>query len=413
MDYYPPTTVERAMRVQEVMLQAMSGKLKWLEAADVLGIQPRTIRHWKWKLEHQGMNALLDRRCRVPSPRRVPGTEVEAILRLYRERYLGFNVRHFHERAVRDHGVTRSYTFVKHVLQAAGLIRKHRTRGKHRLRRERRACFGEMLHLDGSRHPWLALVPEQRQSLIAVADDATSRLLYAQLWPAETRTAVFHALRAVFQHYGLPQQLYSDRAGWATRVPKAGQRGDPQHPTQLQRALEALGIEQILAFSPQARGRSERLNRTLQGRLVNELRLVGIRTAEEANRYLEQTFLPDYNARFARPPADPASGFVALGNVDLDQYLCVEGRRRVNRDNTVVLGKTVLQIPKQPGRRSCERRLVLVRHHLQGGYSIHLGSRLLGRYDRLGRLRTPPTPLRLVPAERQSHLSKPGGKITC
>jgi len=246
-----------------------------------------------------------------------------------------------------------------------------------------------------------------------VADDATSRLLYAQLWPSETRTAVFHALRAVFQQHGLPQQLYTDRAGWATRVPKAGRREDPQHPTQLQRALEALGIEQILAFSPQARGRGERLNRTLQDRLVNELRLVGIRTVEAANHYLDHTFLPDYNARFARPPADPATGFVPLGNVDLDQYLCVEARRRVNRDNTVVLGKTVLQIPKQPGRRSCERRLVLVRHHLQGGYSIHLGSRRLARYDRLGRLRTPSTPLRLLPAERQDHLSKSSGKITC
>ncbi len=413
MDYYPPTTVERAMRVQEVMLKAMSGQMKWLEAADVLGVRPRTIRHWKWRLEHQGMGALLDRRCRVPSPRRAPATEVETILQLYRARYPGFNVRHFHERLRRDHGVTRSYTFVKHVLQVAGLVRRHRTRGKHRLRRERRACCGEMLHLDGSRHPWLALVPDQRQCLIAVADDATSRLLYAQLWPAETRTAVFHALRAVFLQHGLPQQLYTDRASWATRVPKAGQRHDPQHPTQLQRALEALGIEQLLAFSPQARGRGERLNRTLQDRLVNELRVAGIRTLAEANRYLERTFLPDYNTRFARPPADPASGFAPLGHVDLDQYLCVEGRRRVNRDNTVVLGKTVLQIPKQPGRRSCERRLVLVRHHLQGGYSVHLGSRVLARYDRLGRLRPLAPPLQPVPAERQDHLPKSSGKITC
>ncbi len=192
-------------------------------------------------------------------------------------------------------------------------------------------------------------------------------------------------------------------------MPKAGQRHDPQHPTQLQRALGALGIERILAISPQARGRSERLNRTLQDRLVNELRVAGIRTVEEANRYLERTFRPDCNTRFARPPADFASGFVPFGNVDLDQYLCVEARRRVNRDNTVVLGKTMLQIPRQPGRRSCERRLFVVRHHLQGGYSIHLGSRPLGGYDRLGRLRTLPTPLRLIPAERQDHLLTTAG----
>lgn len=252
--------------------------------------------------------------------RRVPGTEVEAILRLYRERYVGLNVRHFRERAVRDHGVPRSYTFVKQVLQAAGLVREHRTRGKHRLRRERRPCFGEMLHLDGSQHPWLALLPEQRQSPIAVADDAISRLFYAQLWPAETRTAGSHALRAVFQQHGLPQQLYTDRAGWATPVPEAGQRSDPQHPTQLQRALEALGIEQILAFSPQTRGRSERLNRTLQDRLVNELRLASIRTVEETNCYLARTFLPDYDTRFElraprqhRPRIVPVRGRKATG----------------------------------------------------------------------------------------------------
>lgn len=249
------------MKVQEVILKAMAGKMKWLEAAEVLGIGPRTMRRWKWKMEHQGMNALLDRRCGVPSPRRVPGTEVEGILQLYRERYAGFTVRHFCDLAVRDHGIGRSYTFVKHLLQGARLVRKHRARGKHRMRRERRACFGEMLHADGSRHVWLALVPGQYQSLITVPDDATSRLLYAQLWPSEGTRSVMTALRTVFLEHGLPQQLYTDRASWAAHTPKAGGKPDPR-PTQLGRALEELGVEHLRAYSPQARGRSERLNRT-------------------------------------------------------------------------------------------------------------------------------------------------------
>src|SRR5690348_7801811 len=178
MEVYTPAAVERAMKVQEVILHARSKAITWLEAADILGIRPRTMRRWKWKMEHYGMPGLFDQRRQVPSPRRTPVAAVDAILALYRERYAGFNVRHFHEVAVRAHGVTQSYTFVKQVLQGAGLVRKGRVRGRHRRRRERRACFGEMLHLDGSTHAWLARAPQQRQTLIAVVDDATSRLLY-------------------------------------------------------------------------------------------------------------------------------------------------------------------------------------------------------------------------------------------
>jgi len=388
MEGYPIAAVERAMKVQEVILKAMAGKMKWWEAAEVLGLSPRTVRRWKWKLEHRGMNALLDRRCGVPSPRRVPGTEVEAILKLYQEHYGGLTVRHFYDLAVRDHELKRSYTFVKHLLQEARLVRKRRARGKHRMRRERRACFGEMLHLDGSRHRWLALVPELYLCLIAVLDDATSRLLYAQLWPGETLRAVMTALRTVFLEHGLPQQLYTDRAAWAAHTPKAGGKPDPR-PTELGRALAELGIEHLRAYSPQARGRSERINRTLQDRLVQELRLAGIREAEAANRYLTARFLPEYNQRFARPPAEAASGFVSLGRVDLDQYLCVRVERRVGHDNTVSVGKTVLQIPPQPGRRSCQGLRVTVRHYLDGTFSVSAGPRTLTRYDARGRLHDP------------------------
>lgn len=410
MKSYGPAAVERAMKVQEVILQAMNGKLKWIEAADVLGISPRTVRRWKWKMEHHGLDKLLDGRCAVPSCRRVPGTEIEGILKLYRERYAGFNVRHFVEVARREHGLTRSYTLVKQVLQGAGLVRKRRGRGRHRTRRERRACFGAMLHIDGSRHAWLALAPELRPSLIAVVDDATSRLLYARLESAECTAAILRALGEVFRGHGLPQQVYTDRASWAAYTARAGTRPRRDRPTQVQRALEALGIEHLHAYSPQARGRSERVNRTLQDRLVNELRVAGVRTIEDANRYLEDLFLPRYNERFAVAPADPQSGFVPLGRIDLDQYLCVEGHRCVGRDNTVVLGRTVLQVPRQPGRVSCQGLRVVVRRHLDGRFTILRGQRTLARFDPAGRpdhARPAHTP------KRSDHLSKSSGQITC
>src|SRR5262245_38191446 len=178
---YPRSAVERAMKVQEVIVRALAGKLTWLQAADILGRSPRSVRRLRWKLEHEGYDGLFDRRRRTPSPKRAPVAELEHVLRLYRERYSGFNVRHFHQLARRHHGVRFCYAFGKKALQTAGLVPKHQPRGRHRRRREPRACFGEFLHLDGSRHRWLALVPDQWLTMIVVVDDATKRVLYAQL----------------------------------------------------------------------------------------------------------------------------------------------------------------------------------------------------------------------------------------
>ena len=171
---YGVPAVERAMKMQEIVLRAMSGTITWLQAADILGLSPRTVRRWRARYERQGYDGLLDRRHGRPSARRVPLEEVERVLRLYRERYLGFTVRHFLEMARREHGVTLSYSFVRQALQGAGLVPTRRPRGRHRLRREPRSCVGEMLHLDGRPHAWLALVPDARQTLMAVVDDATT-----------------------------------------------------------------------------------------------------------------------------------------------------------------------------------------------------------------------------------------------
>src|SRR6267143_3073478 len=202
---YSRGAVARAMKVQEVILRAIDGKLTWVQAADILGYSPRTIRRIRWRLQHFGYEGLLDRRRQTPSPKRAPVADVQRLLALYRERYLGFNVRHFHQLARRQHGVRFCYAFVKKALHAAGLVAKHQPRGRHRRRREPRACFGELLHLDGSRHRWLALRPEQWCTLIAVVDDATKHLLHAELWAGgESVTAVMTALRAVLQRYGVP-----------------------------------------------------------------------------------------------------------------------------------------------------------------------------------------------------------------
>src|SRR5438093_6252006 len=383
---YSRGAVERAMKVQEVILRAIDGKLTWVQAADILGYSPRTIRRIRWRLQHYGYDGLLDRRRQTPSPKRAPVAEVQRLLALYRERYLGFNVRHFHQLARREHGVGFCYAFVKKALQTAGLVPRHRPRGRHRRRREPRACFGELLHLDGSRHHWLALVPDVWLTLMAVVDDATKKLLYAELWPGgESVPAVMTALRAVLQRYGLPMALYTDRAHWAVHTPTAGAAPDRTKLTQVGRALKRLGIEHILGYSPQARGRSERVNRTLQDRLVNELRVAGITTVAAANRYLRDQFLPAFNTELGRPPAEATPAFVPLGRVDLDQILCVEADRVVGRDNVVTADGVPLQVAKQPGRRTCAGLRVLVRRHLNGHHSLWYGTRCLGRYDDRGR----------------------------
>jgi transposase len=383
---YPPAALERAMTIREVMLRAMSGAINWMQAAEIIGCTDRTVRRWRARYEHAGYDGLLDRRRGRPSPRKAPLAEVQRILRLYRERYAGFNGRHFYQIAQHEHRVQLSYTYVKTALQQAGLLPHRRARGRHRRRREPRPCFGELLHLDGSRHPWLALVPGARQTLLAVVDDATKQLLHASLVEGgESTAAVMRVLRHVLETYGIPGALYTDRAHWAVHTPTSGTAPDRFKLTQLGRALRQLGIEHIVSFSPQARGRSERANRTLQDRLVNELRVAGIRTVAAANRYLAERFLPMFNTTFGRPPADATSAFVPLGRHDLDQILCHEEERIVARDNTVTFDGLLLQIDKQRGRRTCAGLRVLVRRHLDGRHTIWWGPRCLGRFSATGR----------------------------
>jgi transposase len=386
---YSLEETERVMRFNDVFLEAMAGKITWIQVEEILDLSARTVRRLRARIRKYGIRGLYDRRKRLPSPKRADGEKVQRVLDLWKK-YQGdhndFSVRHLHQILQRDHGVEFSYSFVKGLLQGAGYVKRGRARGKHRKRRERRACFGELLHLDGSRHQWLAHRPDEWQTMIVVVDDATSRLLYAQLWPGESTEAVMAALREVIERYGLPQSLYTDRARWAAWTPKAGGPVDRSRPTQVARALERLGVEHILSYSPQARGRSERANRTLQQRLVPELRVLGIQTPERANRYLREQFIPAYGEEFSQPPADPATGFAGRDDVDLDQILCHQEERTVARDNTVVLDKVTMQLEPQPGRRTCAGLQVTVRRHLDGTHSVWRGTQLFGRYTPHGRL---------------------------
>jgi molybdenum-dependent DNA-binding transcriptional regulator ModE len=377
---FPPSALERAMQIKEVLLRAMNKEYSWLRAAEILGITARGLRHMRKRMEQFGYQGLVDMRRGRPSPRRTPVKEIERILQLYRECYAGFNVRHFCATVRREHDVKLSYGCVKQILQGAGLIEKGRSRGRHRMRRERKPRFGQMLHLDGSPHAWLTLVPEERQTLIQSVDDATSRLLYAQLWPAETTRAVMTAISDLVRGYGIPESLYTDRASWAFETPKAGGKVSKTQLTQVGEALERLGVEHIASYSPQGRGRSERMNRTLQDRLVKELRVAGITTLEAANRYLRERYIPTHNEEFACQPADPTSAFVEVGDVNLDEIFFEYADRTVGKDNTVSLDGAVLQLAKQPGRASCAGIGVQVRRHLDGSYTIRRGIQLLGRY---------------------------------
>jgi transposase len=305
---YRKAAVERAMKVQEVILRAMAKKITWWQAAEIIGISDRQMRRWRERYEEFGYDGLFDRRQGKPSPKRVPVAQVEQVLGLYRDRYFDLNVRHFHEKLQSTHAIELSYTWVKLALQGAGLVTKGRKRGVHRKRRLRRPLPGMLLHIDGSHHRWFQ--DERWYDLIVILDDATSEIYYAQLVEEESTVTVLAALRAVIERKGLFCALYSDRGSHFWLTPKVGGKVDRQRLTQVGRALAELGIQMIPAYSPQARGRSERNFGTWQGRLPQELRLHGIGNLEEANRFLREHYIAEFNRRFQVRAAERGTAFL-------------------------------------------------------------------------------------------------------
>ena len=362
-----------------------SAELNQDEAAELLGVSERTFRRWTRAYEEEGEAGLADRRLGKASGRRVPSDRAEEVERLYRERYAGFTVKHFHEHLVKDHGFGWGYTWTKLHLQWAGLAPKAPRKGAHRRKRERRPLPGMMLHQDGSRHAWLAGQPPL--DLIVTLDDATGAIYSAFLVEEEGTASTLRALKEVFSQHGLPMSLYTDRGSHYFFTPGAGGEVDRDRLTQVGRALKQLGVEHIGAYSPQARGRSERMFGTLQDRLVNELRLAGITTMEEANAFIREVYLPEHNARFAAPQAQPGCAFTPIPGVDLDEILCVEVERQVGNDNCVSFRTLKLQIPQSPMRPHFVRARVKVHLYPDGSHALFHGPRCIGRYDENGALR--------------------------
>jgi transposase len=361
-----------------------SAELNQEEAAELLGVSERTFRRWTRRYDEEGEAGLLDRRLGQASGKRVPADRAEEVERLYRERYQGFTVKHFHEHLIKDHGFGWGYTWLKLHLQWAGVVPKAPRKGAHRRKRERRPLPGMMLHQDGSRHEWLE---GQALDLVVTLDDATGAIDSAFLIEEEGTASTFRALKEVFAEHGLPMSLYTDRGSHYFRTTKAGEI-DRSCPTQVGRALKQLGVEHIGAFSPQARGRSERAFQTLQDRLVKELKLVGITTIDAANAFLREVYLPDYNARFAVEPAGESSAFTPIPGVDLDEILCVEEERQVGQDNCVSYRTLKLQIPESPMRSHFVKARVRVHVYPDGSHALFHGPRCIGRYDEKGKLRT-------------------------
>jgi transposase len=354
------------------------------EAAELLGVSERTFRRWTRRYEEEGEAGLLDRRLGKASGKRVPIDRAEEVEALYRERYQGFTVKHFHEHLVKDHGFGWGYTWLKLHLQWKGVVGKAPRKGAHRRKRERRPLPGMMLHQDGSRHAWLE--GEAPLDLIVTLDDATGTIYSAFLIEEEGTASTFRALNEVFSAHGLPMSLYTDRGSHYFHTTKAGVI-DRNRPTQVGRALGQLGVEHIGAFSPQARGRSERTFGTLQDRLVKELKLAGVTTVEAANAFIRDVYLPAHNARFAVPPAGEGSGFTLVPGVDLDEILCVQEERQVGNDNCVSYRTLKLQIPESPMRPHFVKARVKVHVYCDGSHAVFHGPRCIGRYDEKGAIR--------------------------
>jgi transposase len=425
---YTAAEMERMMKLQEVLLRAMAKTITWWQAAEIIGVTDRTMRRWRERLEAEGYSGLTDRRRGKPSSQRIPLATAEEVLRLYRELYFDLNVRHFHEKLREEHDIQLSYTWVYGALEGAGLIAKRRRRGPHRRRRPRRPLPGMLLHIDGSKHRWLN--DGRWHDLIVILDDATSEIYYAQLVEEESTRTVMAALRHVVETQGLFCALYSDRGSHFFVTPKGAEKVDKQRLTQVGRAMKELGIQMIAAYSPQARGRSERSFGTWQGRLPQELRLAKIATVAGANEFLRNQYIGEFNAKFMSTAAEKGTAFRRCSRRDLDWVFTVQTERVVSKDNTVAIAARSWQLDKTRFRHTLAGSTVTIHEHLDTTVSIRYGPHVVGRYAADGTVLEPAeskrrgkggsmeagenqrqvssgshTPLEISPTARDSHFS--------
>jgi transposase len=361
-----------------------------MEASEILGINVRTFQRWAERLEEEGDDGLVDRRMGGRSPKRASEEELERMLGLFRDKYADFTVKHFHEQLQKRHGYMLGYTVTKLALHASGLVRKAPKRSAHRKKRPRRPLRGMLLHQDGSRHVWIEGLPAL--DLIVTMDDATSEVYSMLLVEEEGTASTFQALREVIGERGLFCALYTDRGSHYFYTAKAGEKASKTQQTQVGRALSQLGIEHIAAYSPEARGRSERMFGTLQGRLPKDLRLAGISTVEAANTWLKAHYLAEHNAAFAIKAEQEGSAFVADRHEAWRETLCVIEERTVANDNTIAWSGLRLQLPESRLRPHFVRTVVRVHAYPDGTASVFLGPHRLATFTAAGQQISPDAP---------------------
>ena len=381
--YYPKPALERAMKIQEVILRAMSGEIHWIQAAEILGISDRQMRRWKRRYETHGYDGLYDRRRKIPSSRKVPLETAEKVLRLYREKYFDFNMSHFHDKLKKEHSIHLSYNWVRLALEGAGLIEKRQRHDTHRKRRPRKPLIGMMLHMDGSPHDWFGNGTEY--DIVTISDDANNELYDIEMVDEEDSLICMSMLKNVVEKKGVFCSLYTDRASHFFLTKKAGEEVSKESLTQIGRALQEIGIQHIPSYSPQARGRCERLNETLQGRIPQEFRIRGIKTKQEANRYLKTEYIKEHNKRFSIKSEQQGTAFTAVPKtIDLDKVFCFKHERTVNNDNTISFNNRLFQIGQSELRVSFAKCRVTVYEHIDGSITVGYGPHMLGYYTPKG-----------------------------
>jgi transposase len=379
----------RRMRFTDVLGRTERSELSQMEAAELLGISERTFRRWRDRQEGRGEAGLADRRL-APSPRRVPVAEIERMLGLYRELYRGFTVKHFHEQLGKRHNYKLGYTVTKLHLHRAGLVQAATKRSAHRKKRPRRPMVGMMLHQDASTHTWLP-GDAGKHDLVVTMEDATSAIYSAFLVDQEGTASSLRGVRDVVAKHGLFCSLYTDRGSHYFFTPESGGKVSKTVLTQFGRALKQLGVEHIAAYSPQARGRSERAFETLQDRLPKELKLAGIDTVEAANRWLSESYIAEHNQRFAIAAEQEGSAFVADPIEAWREILCIQEDRTVGNDNTVKWERRSLQLPPSRLRPHFVKATVRVHEYPDGQLAVYWGPHRLADYDADGTLVQPAT----------------------
>ena len=335
-----------------VLVDFQEGRKSRKQASALLGISERSVTRRVAKLRKLGISGIKHGNTgKTPANKKKDLIKVE-ILELVRSKYFDFNVLHIHEMLREQHGFEVSYMTLLKWCRREGISKSKRRRAsKARIYRERMANEGVLLQMDGSHHKWNG---KDRWCLVSCIDDSTSNIPVGKFYKGETTWACFDVLRNMILSRGIPECLYTDGAGWA------GGGGKRQNFSQFVRACEELGIKVIRAYSAQAKGRIERSYKTIQGRLVPELRLNKIKGMKDANRYLEQVFWPNWNGKFTVEPKESESRYKNPVDLDLDEILCYKHERNVCNDHTISYEGKRYKI--DPGQLKSLRKKIIVIH---------------------------------------------------